>query len=146
MQFCQILVYEGDGRIADLLRRQMKSRTVLLREPRRLDTCLKLLREAGPSVLLIRLGRDLLRELSLLDQVSWLYPETATVAIGDPASPALLDLVWDLGASLVLPDCPPSQQLNEIVMQFLADPGKILNARAGSPDPLENPAGPNSNS
>jgi DNA-binding NarL/FixJ family response regulator len=127
MRFRQILVYETDGRIAELLRRENKARTAVVREPRRLDTCLRLLEEGGPGVLILRLGRDFMRELSLLDQITWLYPETATIVIGDSAAPPLLDLVWDLGAGLVLPYCPAGRALNEIVRGFLTESEKTGN-------------------
>jgi hypothetical protein len=121
MRVPQILVYESDRRIADLLRREGSGRSWPIREPRRLETCLRLLRKGGRSVLVLRLGRDLTQELRLLECVSWLFPETAAVVIGDAMTPALVDLVWDLGASLVLPPLPPGRQLSDVVASFLTD-------------------------
>ena len=69
MRFPQVLIYESDGRIADLVRRDSKSRQWSVREPRRLETCLRLLRRGGPSVLVLKIGADLVQELTLLDRV-----------------------------------------------------------------------------
>jgi len=121
MRLRQVLVYENDRRIADLLRRENSERSWPIREPRRLETCLGLLRKGGRSVLVVRLGRDLMQELRLLECVTWLFPETGTVVIGDAMSPALVDLAWDLGASLVFPLLPPGRHLSGVVATFLTD-------------------------
>ena len=70
MRYPQVLVYETDGVLAALLRRPDSSRAWSLREPRRLESCLRLLRRGGPSVLVLKLGRDLERELKLLARVT----------------------------------------------------------------------------
>jgi DNA-binding NtrC family response regulator len=114
-----VLVYENDGRIAEILRRESKSQRWSLREPRRPEACLRLLRRGGPNVLVLRVGTDLHQELSLLDRVSGLYPDTATIVVGDADNPALRGLAWDLGAVAVL--FPPQQRhyLVDIVSRLL---------------------------
>jgi hypothetical protein len=102
MRHPQVLVYESDGRLAELLRRQGSLRAWSLREPRAMDSCLRLLRGDGPSVLIIKLGKDLVRELTLLERVTWLFPDTATVVVPNTEDPLLAGLAWDLGASFVL--------------------------------------------
>src|SRR5438876_1670208 len=108
MRFPQVLIYENDGRIAELLRRENKSRRWSLREPRRPEACLRLLRRGGPNVLVLKVGTDLHQELTLLDRISWLFPDTATVVVGDTDNPVLRGLAWDLGAAAVL--FPPQQR------------------------------------
>jgi DNA-binding NtrC family response regulator len=98
----QLLIHEFDERLADSLRETAKSQAWALREPRQIDACLRLLKNAGPSVLVVRLGRDLQHELTLLERVSWLRPEIATVVVGDTEDVTLACLAWDLGASYVL--------------------------------------------
>lgn len=102
MQYPQVLVYETDGRLAAQLRRAEASEGWALREPRRPESCLRLLRRGGPSVLVVKLGHDLVRELGLLERATHLYPDTAAVVVGDAADPALAGLAWDLGARCVL--------------------------------------------
>jgi DNA-binding NtrC family response regulator len=118
MRHPQLLVYEGDGRLAELFRplAQAKEHRWALREPRQLDECLEMLRGGGRGVLLIKVGRDLQRELTLLEQVGWLFPETATVVVGDSDHAALAGLAWDLGAYYVLVPPLSRERLFEIVL------------------------------
>ena len=122
MRYPQVLIYENDGRIAELLRREGKLRHWSLREPRRPESCLRLLRRGGPSVLVLKVGRDLLQELTLLDRVSWLFPDTATVVVGDSDNPVLAGLTWDLGAAVVLFLPQPRYSLIHIIGRLLEPP------------------------
>jgi DNA-binding response OmpR family regulator len=122
MRLRQVVVYEGDGRLAELLRRESRAQGWSIREARRSQTCLGLLRKGQPSALVMKLGRDLADELGLLDRVTWLFPETAAIVIGGLAGSALSGLVWDLGASVVLPSAPPGRELSELVGGFLTLP------------------------
>ncbi len=115
MRHPQILVFEPDSRLAALLRPLAEERRWALREPRQIGPCLRLLRQGGPGVLVIRLGRDLEREFGLLERVAWLSPETGRVVVGDADHAGLAGLAWDLGADFVL--LPPlgRERLAEIV-------------------------------
>jgi hypothetical protein len=118
MRFAQLVVYEGDGRLFGLLREAAAAREWrwALRRPRLPSTCLRLLARGAPSVLVLKLGRDLKsRELPLLEKVTWLYPDTTTVVLSDVDNPALTALAWDLGASLVLAPPPARDQLPSII-------------------------------
>jgi hypothetical protein len=115
----QVLVYEWDGRLAALLRATAEEKKWSLREPRQLQPCLRLLRRAGPGVLVIRAGRNLERELGLLERVAWLHPETATVLVGDSEHAVLAGLAWDLGAGYVLMPPQPRERLPDIVVGFM---------------------------
>ncbi len=130
MRYPQLLVYEKDGLLAVLLRKTAKTHGWSLREPRRPESCLRLLRRQGPTVLIIKVpsspneeqGRKVeageaerIRALTLLDQVHWLFPETAVIVVGDTDDPPLAGLAWDLGASYVLFPPQPRQQLPDIV-------------------------------
>jgi hypothetical protein len=145
MRFPQVLVYEADEALAAQLRRASKSRDSTpdeprqppaslrlparsagetircwLRKPRQPQSCLRLLQAHGPGVLVLKLGRDLIRELTLLEAVSWRYPETATIVVGDAPNPVLAGLAWDLGADFVL--LPPLRRdlLPDLVAGLLA--------------------------
>ena len=126
MRHPQVLVYERDGLLANLLRRSGKAGQArkptdwALREPRRLETCLRLLSRGGPSLLLLEVGHDLEREFTVLERVSWLHPETATVVVGDAEDAALAGLAWDLGASYVLFPPLPRDQLLDVIDALMA--------------------------
>ena len=102
MRVPRLLVYETDGRLAAILDSCAKRHQWILYQPRSTNSCLRQLQRGGPAVLVLRLGRDLARELAGLDQVSWSFPETAIIAVTDHEDTALTGLIWDLGASFVL--------------------------------------------
>jgi hypothetical protein len=114
MRFPQVLVYEGDGRLAALLRPLTERRRWSLREPRHPEQVLRLLGRSD-AVLVLKLGRDLERELTLLDRVAWLAPEVRTVVVGDGDNAALAGLAWDLGAGYVHFPPQPRELLVEVV-------------------------------
>lgn len=119
MRQAQVLVYESDGRLAQRLDVWAQIRKVWLRELRSVPSCLNALRRGGPGVLVLRLGRDLEQEMGLLEQVSWLFPDTASVVVGDTDNPILAGLAWDLGARCVLFPPQPVEILPEIVERLL---------------------------
>jgi len=126
MRHPQLLVYERDGLLAHLLRRTGKAGQPRkpsdwsLRQPRRPETCLRLLSRGGPSLLVLEVGHDLERELTLLERVTWLHPETATVVVGDTEDAALAGLAWDLGATYVLFPPLPRDQLLDVTDALMA--------------------------
>lgn len=124
----QLLIHEFDGRLADSLRETARSQSWALRETRQVDACLRLLRNPGPAVLVVRLGRDLQHELTLLERVSALRPEASTVAVGDTEDSMLASLAWDLGASYVL--FPPQSRdwLPGIVAGLMGQPARKAGA------------------
>jgi hypothetical protein len=124
VQYPQVLVYEGDGRLAALLRPAIEARKWSLREPRGLAACIRLLRRGGPGVLVVKIGRDLEHELALLERVAWLFPDTATVVVGESDKAALAGVAWDLGAAYVLFPPQPRERLPEIVVGLMKFPGE----------------------
>jgi hypothetical protein len=114
-----LLIVEGDGRLAAQLRPLADQHKWALHEPRLPSSCLRLLRRGGPAVLVIKAGRDLERELGLLERAARLFPEAATVFVGDVDHPALGGLAWDLGANCVL--SPPQQRelLSDVVVGLM---------------------------
>src|SRR5437879_4182114 len=118
MRYPQVLIYEADRQLAQIFRREdeahtrdQKPREWALREPRGLESCLRLLGQGGASVLILKLGKDLEREFTILERVTWLHPDTATVVVSDTDDPVLAGLAWDLGAHFVLFSSAPRQQL-----------------------------------
>jgi hypothetical protein len=115
MRHPQLLVYEGDGRLAALLRPLADKNKWLLREPRQLAACGRLFDRGGRGVLVLRTGRQLERELAALEQISWRNPEAATILVGDSEPAWLAGIAWDLGVRYVL--LPPQirERLPDIV-------------------------------
>jgi hypothetical protein len=119
MRRAQVVVYEADSRLADGLREAAQKQGWWLREVRQPDGAIGLLQSGGFGVLVIKLGRDLERELSLLEKITWQLPDVATVVVGDAANASLEDLAWDLGARLVLFPPLPRHGLAEVVSGLL---------------------------
>jgi DNA-binding response OmpR family regulator len=117
MRYPQILIHESDGRLAALVLELAQERKWAVREPRSLDACLRLLRQGMPSVLVLRVGRDLVRELSVLERVQWLCPDTQSLVVTDAPDSSLVELAWDLGAAHVV--VPP--QSPQLVPALVAD-------------------------
>ncbi|MFO0876783.1 MAG: hypothetical protein U0840_05365 [Gemmataceae bacterium] len=102
MRYPQLIVFESDGRLAAQLAPLSTLRGWPLREPHRAESVLSLLETDNPSVVVIRCGRDLERELSLLERVSLEAPAACSILVVDQAHPRLYSLGWQLGASFLL--------------------------------------------
>jgi DNA-binding NarL/FixJ family response regulator len=122
MRYPQLIVFEADGRVAAALGPAAEERGWALRQPRRIDGALGLLQRGGPNVLVIRAGRDLEREFTLLDRASEQFPEAAVVVLLDSPHPKLVGLAWDLGAHCVLTADVPRGRLVELVESLLGVP------------------------
>jgi DNA-binding NarL/FixJ family response regulator len=123
-----VVIFEGDGRLAALLRPIAEQHNWVLREPRQTGSALRVLQRGGPAVLVIKAGRDLDRELALLERVKRLLPEAAVILVGDVDHPALAGLAWDLGADFVLFPPQAREQLPEIVDRLMNATGGRQNA------------------
>jgi DNA-binding response OmpR family regulator len=132
VRYPQVLVCESDGHLAALLREVAERRKWSLREPQQLAACLRLLRRAVPSVLVLKVGRDLEHDLSLLERVAWLRPDAGLVVVGDTDHAALAGLAWDLGADFVLLPPLPRELLPDIVAGLMRR-GPAEEARPGEP-------------
>ena len=65
MRLPQIVMYEKDGRLKLQLAALAEQRRWALREARQPETCLSHLIQGGPTVVVIKAGRDWERELAL---------------------------------------------------------------------------------
>jgi len=117
MRHPQILTYDTDGRLASWLRPVAEAHRWSLREPRRVESFLRLLARRGPAIVVIRAGRDLEREFSLLERIAWLHPEAAVVIVVEAAE--LRGPAWDLGASFVVSAQLARERLPEVVEALL---------------------------
>ena len=114
MRRAQVVVYESDGRLTGLLRERAQAHGWWLREVHHTGACLRLMQKGG-GVLVLRTGRDLEHELAMLERVTRLVPDAATVLVADADNPALAALAWDLGARYVLVPPQPREQLPQLV-------------------------------
>lgn len=119
MRYPQVLVYETDRRLATALQPLADKAGWLLREPRQLSACLRLLDRAGPGLLVLRLSRDRDNELALLEQVAWLHPDTAIVLVADAEQAEWSALAWDLGVRWILNPPHTRERLTEIVASLM---------------------------
>jgi DNA-binding response OmpR family regulator len=119
MRIARLIVFESDGRLAAALRPLAEARAWSLREPRRQETALRLLERGGPNLLLIRAGRDLEREFTLLARARERHPDAAVVLLCDGDHPRLQGLGWDLGATYVLTADQARGRLIELVEGLL---------------------------
>ena len=119
MRRAQVIVYETDGRIAQMLRAHGAAHGWWLRPVRNPARVLSLLHHGEPGVVVLKTGRDLEREFAVLEKISRSFPDVATVVVGDADQPALAGLAWDLGARFVLFPPQPREQLPEIVTSLM---------------------------
>jgi len=115
MRFSQLVVCESDGRLAGALESTAKANRWLLRRPRGVEGCVRFLQRSTRAVVTIKIGRDVVRELSLLERIGWLFPEVPIVAVTDGDDPALIGLTWDLGASYVASGRWSTQELCAVI-------------------------------
>ena len=116
-----MLIYERDGRLAELLKAGLVARAKkwAVREPRDPAACLRLLERGGPAVVVIKLGRDLEGELKLLENVEQVNRETRAILVGDAEHVGLAGIGWHFGAAYVLLPPMSRESLAEIVVGLM---------------------------
>src|ERR1700722_16842515 len=102
MQQTQVVTYGLHDVLAERLRELAQARRFWLRETSQFAACRNLVQTAPPSVFVLVLGRDVERELALLEQMHACQPGTATIVVGETDNPALAGLAWELGATFAL--------------------------------------------
>ena len=123
MRQIQVITHGVDGVLAERLRELAQMKRFRLRETSQLSACVNLLQSSPPSVLILVLGRDLERELTLLENVHASLPGTATIVIGETNNPVLAVLAWELGATFVLFPPTPVEWLSDLLASMLAEAG-----------------------
>src|SRR5688572_23580960 len=83
MKHPQVAVYEADGWLASQVRRLAGENGWLVRESRHPEACLALLSDGRPSVLLLKLEKDLVDGLTLLTQVVEQAPDCPVLLVSD---------------------------------------------------------------
>ena len=117
MRSAELLAVGIEGRLLDRLRELCQERGWWLRDVSP-DGCLRLVRQGSTGVLLIRLGRHLEEELTLLSETARGFPRVRRLVLADQDPPQLAGLAWDLGAEAVL--LPPHVvELVELLPRFM---------------------------
>ena len=140
MKYPRVVVYERDGRLAQILTEPVHARGWALREPRQSDTLRRELHGGCPTVLVLKIGAKLEQELSLVEQAHCQSADVRIVVVGDVENEALASLAWTLGASFVLVPPLPRELLPEVVLRLMeaaiqsASPATRAARQAGTPD------------
>jgi DNA-binding NtrC family response regulator len=119
MRSPQLVVYESDRWIAELLRGTAATWKWALRELRQPEACWRALRRGGPGVMVLELGRPAEDDLALLERATWLCPETPVVVVSNTRGDELTGLAWDLGAAYVLAPPQPRDALLTVVLGLM---------------------------
>ncbi|MSQ96161.1 MAG: hypothetical protein EXR98_16635 [Gemmataceae bacterium] len=118
MHQAQVITYGIDGALAEHLRELAQAQRFWLRETSQFAPCQSLL-FSSPGVFVMVLGRDLERELALLEQLHACLPKTPVFAIGEADHPALAGLAWELGVTFALFPPTPVEVLTELIVKLL---------------------------
>ena len=120
MQQTQILTFGLTGIAVERLRELATARRIWLRETNQFSACQNLL-QAGPTVFIVQLGRDLERELTLVGLAHASAPSASIVVIGEADSAGLAGVAWEFGATYALFPPTPVERLNEVVNFILRE-------------------------
>jgi DNA-binding NarL/FixJ family response regulator len=123
MRLPQLVVCETDDWIAELLRGTAGTWQWVLRQLTGAEACLRALRQSGPGVAVIEVGRHLEHDLLLVERLARLCPETPIVVVTTMTNPELTALAWDLGASYVHAREQPRDALLKVVASLMETAG-----------------------
>ena len=118
MKHAALLSVGVEGRLAELLSEWAGARGLVHQSIRKPRACLSLARRNRAAVVVLKLGRDLEQELTLLERLTTKCPETRCVVVGDVNNPNLAALSWDLGACYVLFPPQPAEKLPGLLQGF----------------------------
>ncbi len=121
MRHTQLITYGVDEAAAERLTALVRDRAVGLRVTHNAQACLNLMRQGAVGVLLLRIGKNLESEFTLLAQVAQQFPQIAPVVWGGADHPRLAGLAWDLGAQAVLLTPGDHDRLYDVILRLLPD-------------------------
>lgn len=115
MKHPRLLLFDADARTSATLAAFARERSWAFREPGRLSSLARLALTRTPTVVVLRVGRDLERELTALDRITASPTPPATVVLLDSDHPHLAALAWDLDADWVVPARQAHESLTDVV-------------------------------
>jgi hypothetical protein len=119
VQQTQVVTLGAAGILLERLREFALARHIFLRETSQLSACRDLLQSARPAAFVLVLGRDLERELALLELAHACLPGTSIIVVGEADNPALAGLAWELGAMCALFPPTPMEKITEVLEAIL---------------------------
>jgi len=102
MRSTELLAYGIEGTLHDRLAAWAQDHGLWFRTVQHAAALQNLLRKGSRGLLLIRVGRDVVDELTLLEGAAHDFAEVTVIILGDLDYPLLEGLAYDLGASAVL--------------------------------------------
>lgn len=121
MRQAQLITYGVEDAAAERLQAAVIDQGVALRVTRDAAACLNLLRQHAVGVLLVRVGKNLDAEFTLLAQATRLFPQVSAVVWGDVDHPRLAGLAWDLGARAVFVPLEDPDRLHDAIRRLLPE-------------------------
>ena len=115
MRSAELLAFGVEGVLNDRLAAWAQDHGLWYRPVQQASALHNLLRKGSRGLLIIRVGRDVVSELELLQGAAHDFPEMTTIVIGDLDHPLLEGLAYDLGASAVLFPPRGSDELFEML-------------------------------
>ena len=124
MRSTELLAFGIEGPLHDRLAAWSQDHGLWFRAVQHAAALQNLLRKGSRGLLVIRVGRDVVDELTLLQGADRDFSEVTVVILGDLDYPLLEGLAYDLGASAVL--FPPRgvDELFEVLALWTARPLK----------------------
>lgn len=120
MRHPQIVVFESDGTLARMLEPiTRKELRWILREPRQAPAAIELLRSNSPAVLVLKVGRNLVRELTFLDEIHSELSDVPIVVVNDAEDVTLMSIALELGATFVVQPPQSRQILGKVVESLM---------------------------
>jgi hypothetical protein len=119
MKHSALIALGCEDRLADLLGGWAGERAIAFHAVQQDKACLNLVRKNLAAAVVLRIGRDLDKELSLIERLGDWFPETPVFVSLDADQPELAALCWDLGARYVLAPPQPLEKLLGILEGFL---------------------------
>jgi hypothetical protein len=121
MQFPQLIIYESDGRLARMLEATAGTHRWALRQPRKVESCLRLLERGRRGIVVIKVEHELKAPFTLLERAASQFPDVDTVVVLDRDETVLGELAWDLGATYVLAPPQPRDRLLDVVANLMGE-------------------------
>jgi hypothetical protein len=121
MRFPQLIIYETDGRLARMLEATAGTHRWAVRQPRRVESCLRLLKNGGRGILVVHVENDLDSIFTLMESTARQFPDVDVVVVLDRDDGVLGELSWDLGAAYVSSPPQPRDRLLDVVAGLMGD-------------------------
>ncbi len=123
MDHPKVLLYDQrEAPLTGLLREVARQESWRFQRARDLDAWVRELRGDERAVAVVRVGRDLYRELAFLETVRWFVPEAPVIVVTDSDDATLCGLIWDLGACHLVAPPWSAAEVAEVVQGFLRPP------------------------